>query len=105
MATKGIALREWSISRDEYHSDNEFREAVAGELASFEHIGERLGIALIAAPIRTQAQDGGTWFTAAWGFKTATVPAARAASDVTDLAPAPDELAALEGALDESEAA
>lgn len=101
MATKGIALRKWSISASDYEDDATFREAVQSELASFEHIGERLGIGVIAAPIRTRAIPDGEWFTAGWVFQTATVPAARDAT----------EIEALEDALqtvpadDESEAA
>jgi hypothetical protein len=64
---KGIALRKWRISRSDYQDDYQFREAVQGELASFEHIGERLGVALIAAPIRTRLLPNGEWFTSAWG--------------------------------------
>jgi hypothetical protein len=55
MATKGIALRKWSLSASDYENEAEFRAAVQNELASFEHIGERLGIGVIAAPIRTRA--------------------------------------------------
>jgi hypothetical protein len=79
---KGIALRKWRISRSDYQDDYQFREAVQGELASFEHIGERLGVALVAAPIRERALQGGDWFTVAWAFQTATVPAATAATEV-----------------------
>jgi hypothetical protein len=78
---KGIALRKWRISRSDYEDDYQFREAVQGELASFEHIGERLGVALVAAPIRERAVLGGEWFTSAWAFQTATVPAASAVVD------------------------
>jgi hypothetical protein len=88
MAQKGIALRKWSISASDYDDEALFREAVQQELASFEHIGERLGIGVIAAPIR--AQQGSEWFTAGWVFQTATVPAA--ASPVA-------EIEALEDAL------
>jgi hypothetical protein len=76
MAQKGISLRKWSISASDYASEQEFRIAIANELASFEHIGERLGIGVIAAPIRTR-ESGQEWFTAGWVFQTATVPAAR----------------------------
>lgn len=76
MATKGIALREWSISRSSFTTEDEFRGAVAQELASFEHIGERLGIGLVSVPIRARRPDT-SWYTAGWVFKTATVPAAK----------------------------
>lgn len=73
---QGIALRRWSIDLRDYETEEEFRQAIASELASFEHIGERLGIGLVAAPIRRQ-MDGGGWFTAGWMFETATVPGVR----------------------------
>jgi hypothetical protein len=85
MATKGIALRKWSLSASDYENEAEFRAAVQNELASFEHIGERLGIGVIAAPIRTRALPEGEWFTAGWVFQTATVPAAREASEIEAL--------------------
>lgn len=75
MAAKGIALRKWALHAKDYESEDDFRQAVAAELAGFEHIGERLGVGVVAAPIR--AQEGGEWFTQAWVFQTATVPGAR----------------------------
>lgn len=91
MAQKGISLRKWSLSLSDYETEQDFREAVQAELAQFEHIGERLGIGVIAAPIRTRTMDGGEWFTAGWVFQTATVPAAR---------PAASEIEALEEAME-----
>jgi hypothetical protein len=79
---KGIAHRDWSISRDDYRDedgrtdDASFRAAVQNELALAEHIGERLGVAIVAAPIRTRLA-GGSHFTVGWAFKTATVPSTR----------------------------
>lgn len=79
---KGIAHREWSIRRDDYHDEHgriderAFRDAVQTELALAEHIGERLGVAIVASPVRTRLA-GGSWFTVGWVFKTATVPATR----------------------------
>jgi hypothetical protein len=61
----------------EYGSDEEFREAVQAEFAMCENIGERLGVAIVAAPMRTRLHPDGEWFTAGWAFKTATVPAGR----------------------------
>lgn len=106
MAQKGIALREWSLSLSDYETEEDFRQAVAGELASFEHIGERLGIGVVALPVRTRTASG-AWYTAGWVFKTATVPAAReqaseieALEEALDAEPAlvedPDPLAAVE---------
>lgn len=94
MATAGISLREWSLSLSDYETEEDFRAAVQQELASFEHIGERLGVGLVSAPIRARAGSG-AWFTAAWVFKTATVPAARETAT---------EIEALEEALTGSEA-
>lgn len=94
MATAGISLREWSISLSDYETEDDFRQAVASELASFEHIGERLGIGLVAAPIRTHQLPDGPWFTVGWVFKTATVPSARSGAS---------EIEALEEALAEPE--
>lgn len=77
MAQKGIALRKWSIKAEDYGTDAEFRQAVVNELASFEHIGERLGIGLVAVPVRTRLLPDGDYRTAAWVFQTATVPSTR----------------------------
>lgn len=98
---KGIAHREWTISRDEYTDDHgrvdqqAFREAIQGELAMCENLGERLGVAIVAAPLRTRL-DNGSWWTHGWVFKTATIPAAAAAAS---------EIEALEEALSEPEPA
>lgn len=94
MATPGISMREWSISLRDYETEDDFRQAVQQELASFEHIGERLGIGIVAAPIRTRSRDGGEWFTAGWAFKTATVPAAR--ENATEIEALEEALAAPE---------
>lgn len=75
MAKQGIALREWSISASDYSTEEAFRQAVVNELASFEHIGERLGVGLVAVPARVRL-DTGSYYTAEWLFKTATVPSA-----------------------------
>lgn len=85
MAQKGIALREWSLSASDYETEQEFRYAVKEELAAFEHTGERLGIGIVAAPIRTRVGPNGSWFTAAWIFKTATIPAARPEQEIEQL--------------------
>lgn len=74
---RGIAHREWRIHRDDYTDDRSFREAVQAEFAMCENIGERLGVAIVAAPMRTRLHPDGEWFTAGWAFKTATVPAGR----------------------------
>lgn len=73
---RGIAHREWVLHRDDYQTDEAFRAAVQNELALAEHIGERLGVAIVAAPIRTRALGAGPHFTTGWVFRTATVPSA-----------------------------
>lgn len=88
---KGIAHREWAIYRDDYRDDNgrvneqAFRAAVQFELSMAEHIGERLGVAIVAAPVRTRHMGDGPYFTTGWVFKTATVPSAREAQDADAL--------------------
>lgn len=72
---KGIKLRNWSLDARDYQTDDEFRAAVELELARFEHIGERFGIALVAAPVKQVI--AGEYVTVGWTFQTATVPAAR----------------------------
>jgi hypothetical protein len=80
---RGISHREWRIYRDDHTDDlgrvdeQGFRAAIQAELAMCENLGERLGVAIVAAPIRTRLNGGGSWFTVGWVFKTATVPAAR----------------------------
>jgi hypothetical protein len=92
---KGIAHREWQILREHYRDDQSFREAVQAELAMCENIGERLGVAIVAAPMRAKDID---WYTAGWVFKTATVPSGREPDPVS-------EIEALEEALAEPEPA
>lgn len=92
---RGIAHREWEVRREDYENDSEFRYAVQQEMSMAEHIGERLGVAIVAAPIRTRSLQGGSWFTVGWVFRTATVPSA-------DTKPEPAEAELLEGALAES---
>lgn len=73
----GIAHREWQIARSDYMTEqgvdeDAFRAAVQHELAMAEHIGERLGVAILAAPRRERL--GSLWITLGWVFKTASVP-------------------------------
>lgn len=99
---RGIAHREWRIDRSDYDGEAAFREAVQAELAMCENIGERLGVAIVSAPIRTRLNGGNEWFTAAWVFRTATVPGASeskpAAPDEPDSEPEPVEAALIEDA-------
>lgn len=77
---KGIAHREWVIHRadyiDDFGNDTGFREAVEAEAVANVHLMERLGVAVVSAPVRRQGPSGG-WFTEAVVFKTATVPGVR----------------------------
>lgn len=73
---KGIAHRDWALHRSDYSSDQEFTYAVQQEQQLNVHIMERLGVAIVAAPVRRRS-DGGSWFTEAVVFKTATVPGVR----------------------------
>lgn len=79
---KGIAHREWVIRRADCRNeageidDNVFRGTVENEMVLNVHLMERLGVAVVSAPIREQWGDG-SWHTVAYGFRTATVPGAR----------------------------
>lgn len=79
MAQKGIKLRSWAIRREDYLDDTGadlgFRDAVASELAALEHMGERLGVGFVCAPVRQEVFPG-RWETVGWMFQTETVPAA-----------------------------
>lgn len=79
MAAKGIKLRSWALRAEDYTddlgNDTGFRGAVAQELASLEHMGERLGVGFIVAPIRREV-TAGEWETVAWVFQTETIPSA-----------------------------
>lgn len=79
MAQKGIKLRNWAVDSadfiDDDGRDTGFREAVAHELAALEHMGERLGVGFVAAPVRREV-IAGRWETIAWVFQTETIPAA-----------------------------
>lgn len=61
----------------EFATEEGFRDAVARELAEYEHLGHRIGLALTAAPLRERFDDD--YLTVGWAFQTAAVPAAVAA--------------------------
>lgn len=84
---KGIAHREWYIDRGVYESEQDFRAAVENEQALNVHIQERLGVAIVSAPVR-QRDEFGHWRTEAYIFQTASVPAAREQTEdeIEDLA-------------------
>jgi hypothetical protein len=73
--------REWIISREQFETEDDFRNAVAQELAAFEHLGFRTGRALVATPLRLpthrplDAKED--WITVGWTFREVFVPAAR----------------------------
>lgn len=71
---KGIAHREWVVSRSDYDTDAEFRQAVETEMVLNVQIMERLGVAVISAPVRRQSDE---WYTEAVIFQTSTVPGLR----------------------------
>lgn len=71
--------RDWTIEYDDFETEEAFRQAIEIELARFEHLGFRTGRALIAAPIRTRAEDDGTYITIGWRFQEAFMPAAKPA--------------------------
>jgi hypothetical protein len=70
-----VAKRTWTIDSNDFSTDEEFRQAVVTELAAFENIGHRIGLALIASPIRERT--GRDFVTTGWAFHTETVPTAR----------------------------
>ncbi len=79
--------REWMIHSEDYDSEEEFRAAVADELARFEHIGFRTGRALVSAPIRVPIE--GAFVTLAWKFQEAFMPAAKPVEPVEVVDPEP----------------
>ena len=86
-----MAKRTWTLDSRDFSTDDEFRNAVAAELAAFENIGHRIGLALIASPIRERV--GRNFLTAGWAFRTETVPTAREAQPGAEVIPLPvDEI-------------
>ncbi len=90
---KGIALRDWTLYEGDYETDEAFHAAVEMELARFQHVGERFGIALIATPVKKrEVIDGKTvYWTTAWHFQTATVPAISDRQPEPEPEPIPEE--------------
>lgn len=80
---RGIAHRDWALHRSDYETDADFRAAIENEMALNVQIMERLGVAIVSAPVRRRV--GQSWFTEGVIFKTASVPAAPDA----DTPPAP----------------
>jgi len=70
-----MAKRTWTLDSRDFATEEEFRAAVQTELAQFEHVGHRIGLAVTAAPIRERI--GREFETVGWAFRTDTVPVAR----------------------------
>jgi hypothetical protein len=79
MASRGIKLRSWAIRAEDYIDDNGydtgFRAAVKDELRALEHMGERLGVGFVSAPVRKEVSPG-LFETVGWMFQTETIPVA-----------------------------
>jgi hypothetical protein len=79
---KGIAHREWVIKRADCRNEHGeidegvFRATVENEAILNVQIMERLGVAVVSAPIRELWADGG-YHTVGYVFRTATVPGVR----------------------------
>jgi hypothetical protein len=69
--------RQWVILADEYADEEEFREAVARELAGLENMGHRLGRGFVVTPLRQARELGGTrvYDTVGWAFQETFMPA------------------------------
>lgn len=96
---KGIAHREWVIKRTDCRNDDGeiddsvFRATVENEAVLNVQIMERLGVAIVSAPIREQWADG-NYHTVGYIFRTATVPGVRDDEPTTEV---PVDLADLAG--------
>lgn len=84
-----MAKRTWTIYSNDYGHEDEFRAAVVNELAAFENIGHRIGLALTSAPIRERV--GSSFHTVGWAFRTDTVPTARETPAPANVVPLPVE--------------
>lgn len=97
---RGIAHREWIIWRSDYQTDEEFRQAVETEQALNVHMMERLGVAIIGAPMSEQLGDG-RWVRAGYLFQTASVPGKRAEPEVDVEIDEAEDLAGAVGLTDD----
>ncbi|WP_272472663.1 hypothetical protein [Baekduia alba] len=66
---------------DEYGTEDEFRRAIAEELAGLENIGHRIGGGFVVTPLRRPVLRGEVtvFETVGWHFKQVFMPAARPA--------------------------
>lgn len=80
--------RDWTVMRDEFVTEEDFRQSVAQELAGLENIGHRTGGAFIATPLRQRQRvdHGGLvglpeeeHVVIGWMFRQAFAPAAQVA--------------------------
>lgn len=79
-------MREWFITDEEFESTDDFRVAVAEELARLENMGHRLGRGFIVTPIRRSRMIGVTevFDTVGWGFREVVMPALRGGEQPED---------------------
>lgn len=64
--------RAWVIDREDYATEEDFRQAVVAELAGLENIGHRMGRAFIVTPLRHRVEGayGQEWWeTRGWLFE------------------------------------
>lgn len=82
-----MAERQWFITDEEFDSTDDFRVAVAEELARLENMGCRLGRGFIVTPIRRPRTVGQTtvYDTIGWGFREVFMPALRAEEQPEDV--------------------
>lgn len=83
--------REWFILASEYADEEDFREAVARELASLENMGHRLGRGFVVTPLR-QGRDLANvmvYETVGWAFRETFMPAVGGAPAL-EVKPAPE---------------
>lgn len=73
--------REWLIEQADYETVEDFRIAVANELAALENMGHRTGRGFTVSPVRVQQLSSSglpSYVTKGWLFREVFMPAARA---------------------------
>lgn len=80
---KGIAHRQWTVDFRDYGTVEEARAAVQHEMAMAEHIGERLGVAIVCSPGRERVGD--SFVTRGWVFETASIPTVQPGQTIEDV--------------------
>lgn len=69
--------RQWVLRADDFETEDDFRAAVARELADLENIGHRLGGGFIASPLRQATEDASgltEYVTRGWIFEHTFMP-------------------------------